>query len=544
MDDAEEVPSSMRDVHPRTVLACAVLALAAAPARAATLMHARSASAVDWVSAGVGGVSGDSAHITLSGVTGPVRQAYLYWGGLNSFDANSVYDNPTVQIDGNDVTGTSLGDTSTNCWGSGSSRVYVADVTAYVTGDAVYALSGLAQQPTYAVNGASLVVLFDDGDPANDRDLIFYEGNDSTNNQATPFLEDKGWHVPLDHVVYRGGTVNAQFHVADGQSVGGGSDSDVVLHGPTATLKLLDTASLFDGKSVPIEDVSRSPGDALWDIHTFDISPVFRAQGSYNIYIDSDPLPADCIALFALIIDLPAAPPGPPGPICGDGVLTAPEECDDGNLVDGDCCDSTCHFEAAGTVCGAAGDPCLEARCDGAGTCDADGRTCRMPVAPEAARLVLRHGRRDALVWRWWTGISTPDEFGDPLATTGYDLCLYDRGTGSLRLLMRESVAPGGTCAGTPCWTATSTTFEYRNPDGPMQQLVLHGGPSGRATVTARAAGGALTLPPMPIAPPVMVRLRGANGLCWGANFSVPERNRRGRFRSRGDFYYPAPTDP
>jgi cysteine-rich repeat protein len=31
--------------------------------------------------------------------------------------------------------------------------------------------------------------------------------------------------------------------------------------------------------------------------------------------------------------------------VCGDGVRTANEECDDGNLTPGDCCDATCHAE-------------------------------------------------------------------------------------------------------------------------------------------------------------------------------------------------------
>jgi cysteine-rich repeat protein len=36
----------------------------------------------------------------------------------------------------------------------------------------------------------------------------------------------------------------------------------------------------------------------------------------------------------------------PPGPgVCGDGVRTAPEQCDDGNTLNLDGCDSTCHFE-------------------------------------------------------------------------------------------------------------------------------------------------------------------------------------------------------
>src|SRR5262249_38308552 len=36
---------------------------------------------------------------------------------------------------------------------------------------------------------------------------------------------------------------------------------------------------------------------------------------------------------------------------CGNGVLDDGETCDDGNLVPGDCCDSTCHVEPAGSAC-------------------------------------------------------------------------------------------------------------------------------------------------------------------------------------------------
>jgi cysteine-rich repeat protein len=34
-------------------------------------------------------------------------------------------------------------------------------------------------------------------------------------------------------------------------------------------------------------------------------------------------------------------------PECGDGLVSAGEQCDDGDIVDGDGCDATCHFEAA-----------------------------------------------------------------------------------------------------------------------------------------------------------------------------------------------------
>ncbi|NUP08091.1 MAG: hypothetical protein HOW73_18750 [Polyangiaceae bacterium] len=67
---------------------------------------------------------------------------------------------------------------------------------------------------------------------------------------------------------------------------------------------------------------------------------------------------------------------------CGDGTTQGLEECDDGNTDNGDCCDSNCNFEGAGSACG---DPSnttcnLADTCDGAGLCEAnlatDGTTC------------------------------------------------------------------------------------------------------------------------------------------------------------------------
>lgn len=289
---------------------------------------------------------------------------------------------------------------------------------------------------------------------------------------------------------------------------------------------------------MPLQGTSRSPGDALWDIHTLDLSRLFTAAATYTLYLDSDRLPADCIALMALIIDLAPAS-GPAQPICGDGIRTADEGCDDGNRTDGDCCDANCQPEPAGTVCGNPGDPCLESRCDGTGTCDVDGRTCRMPIASEEGQLVLKHGRQDRLVWQWTSGVSTLNDFGNPLETTTYDLCVYDKGTGSVRLLLHQSVSPGGPYGAAPFWTASRTAYQYRNPGGPLQQLTLQGGLPGHAKIIARSGGGGFALPSMPLAPPVSVRLWARNGLCWGANYSLPRQNSNRRFRSRGDAFYP-----
>ena len=54
---------------------------------------------------------------------------------------------------------------------------------------------------------------------------------------------------------------------------------------------------------------------------------------------------------------------------CGDGILDPGEQCDDGNTQNGDCCSSTCHFEASGSPCKDDGNECTEDVCNGAGAC-------------------------------------------------------------------------------------------------------------------------------------------------------------------------------
>jgi len=62
---------------------------------------------------------------------------------------------------------------------------------------------------------------------------------------------------------------------------------------------------------------------------------------------------------------------------CGNGLLEAHEQCDDGNVVNGDCCSRTCKLEAAGSDCDdgmwcTTGDVC-----DATGTCTSGApRTC------------------------------------------------------------------------------------------------------------------------------------------------------------------------
>jgi len=59
---------------------------------------------------------------------------------------------------------------------------------------------------------------------------------------------------------------------------------------------------------------------------------------------------------------------GPVSAVCGNGTVESGEECDDGNILDGDCCSSECLFEAADANCedGVGG---TDVDCAGSGIC-------------------------------------------------------------------------------------------------------------------------------------------------------------------------------
>jgi len=83
------------------------------------------------------------------------------------------------------------------------------------------------------------------------------------------------------------------------------------------------------------------------------------------------PPTGDCLGAVLFVIDLAAGA----APRCGDGIVSAGEQCDDGNTANGDCCSSTCQLEANGAACTTDDNPCTADTCNGAGTCQHDAVT-------------------------------------------------------------------------------------------------------------------------------------------------------------------------
>ena len=266
------------------------------------VIHTITENNVDFTSAGIAGVGAPgSGTVTLAGISGAVQTARLYWHGVGSPYASS-----NVSINGNPVVGTPIGTASTNCWPGANSVAYQADVTAYVAADGAYIITGMTSGGAgNNANGASIVVTFDDGDSNNDRDLAFFEGNDSNIFDAGFPGDVAGWHAVLTPIEYDGvGSVGIELHAADGQPA---VESLLTLSTVNGAVPIPDDATLWDGISTPTEGNGRN-GLGLWDVHSFDITAAFGAvAGAVDLNLDGmDAQAGDCLGLVLALVDLPA----------------------------------------------------------------------------------------------------------------------------------------------------------------------------------------------------------------------------------------------
>ncbi len=251
----------------------------------------------DFKSAGYGGMRNNgTGTVSLSGVTGTVKEAYLFWHGpSNAAATNASTANSSVNFNGTDIVGNFLGISSDNCWGFENSLAYRANVTSLVTGSGDYSLANFTKDSNNInVNGVSLIVFFDDGNSSNNRDVVMFNGNDS--NISNPYDAD-GWNITLNNINYSSGTASAQFHVADGQAF---PDAAVIANGNTIGA----AGGLFDGNTVPNGASAGQTSGGLWDIRDFSVTSLLN-PGLNNLNITSG-VASDCLACVMIAIDLPA----------------------------------------------------------------------------------------------------------------------------------------------------------------------------------------------------------------------------------------------
>ncbi len=251
----------------------------------------------DVASAGFGGMRGDgTGTLTLTGVSGTVNTALLFWHGPTDSTSSSV--NASVTFDGHDITGTNIGFSSDNNWDFDNSQAYRADVTSYVSGNGVYTLADFIKE-TADVNGASLIVFFDDGNDTNNRDVVLFDGNDS--NNTNPY-DAAGWDVTLAGITYTSGSASIELHVSDGQTW---LDDPLILNGTT-----LDGADeIFQGDSVPNGPSAETTDGGLWDIKSYDVTG-WLSPGANTLELTSALSGirenGDCLSLIVAAVNLPA----------------------------------------------------------------------------------------------------------------------------------------------------------------------------------------------------------------------------------------------
>ncbi len=227
---------------------------------------------------------------------------------------------------------------------------------------------------------------------------------------------------------------------------------------------------------------------------------------------------------------------------CGNGIVTAGEDCDDGNLAAGDCCGSTCQVEPDGSACND-GDACSTLDSCASGIC-AGSETprvgCRGALASALQMVNGAIPAKSKLLWKWKKGAATTlGELGNPIGgATGYHLCLYDLSGPFSTLAVRAAIPAGGLCHGKPCWSAAgSSGLGYRDrdasPDG-ITSVALKAGATGKTMITLKGKGAFLPALPLPLAqdPTVTVQLSNDAGVCWESVFNAPAtRNDAAQFK-------------
>jgi hypothetical protein len=158
--------------------------------------------------------------------------------------------------------------------------------------------------------------------------------------------------------------------------------------------------------------------------------------------------------------------------------------------------------------------------------CPAVPASCKAPSAPGKSTIFLKNDpsnhERDKFTWKWNAGSATTKaEFGSPLSTTNYRLCMYNA---SNTLVGTALLAAGGQCGTRTCWKENKPGYGYKNaaltPNGVLA-VKLKEGTTGRSQVQVVGKGGLLPRLTIPVATPLKVQLLNSIGNCWGAVYGT-----------------------
>ena len=281
----------------------------AASAQAAEMIGFNTFKNTDVATFGIGYLRNvGTGSLTVSGLSGTIRSAYLYWHGPTDWSDPLI--NASVDFGGSSITGTNIGFSDDNFWSSANSQAYRADVTSLITGNGSYGLSNFIKKGAN-INGASLIVFYDDGDATNNQDVVLFNGNDANFRNA---FDADNWNATLNGIDYSSGSASLTLHVSDGQAFSPTDDGTLTLNGTT-----LGSGGLFQGDGVQFGDGTFPANGALWDIETYDITSILT-PGNNNLSLSLGQR-IDALSLIVAQFNLPVGSAPPVGP----GVPVIPE---------------------------------------------------------------------------------------------------------------------------------------------------------------------------------------------------------------------------
>lgn len=158
---------------------------------------------------------------------------------------------------------------------------------------------------------------------------------------------------------------------------------------------------------------------------------------------------------------------------------------------------------------------------------------CRTSVDFTKSKFTLRNrtpDNGDGLSWKWVKGETTPRaDFGDPLTTDEYVLCLYENGA----LVQDWRMPAGQQCGGKPCWKDSGRSVQYKDRDGTPEGIqgakLSEGLTPGKAKIGVKGKGAHLGMPDLSQLTGVLdVQLQRTGGTCWGSSHAPPYRKNDG----------------